>query len=143
MNVLEIPFVQKVGLTRSHEGHLALNLDKSNENHIQTVHASAQFTLAETTSGEALQQLFPHLVGKVVPILRASEVKFKKPATGDIYGVARIDDATKEAFEEQLAKKGRAGISVDVEIKDSHEVLTCLGRFEWFVQKINEKEEEK
>lgn len=137
MNVLEIPFVQKVGLARHNNGYLTLPMDKSNENHIQTVHASAQFTLAETTSGEALQHLFPHLVGKVVPILRASEVKFKKPATGDIYGVARIDDATKEAFEEQLAKKGRASISVDVEIKDNNEIVTCLGRFEWFVQKLN------
>ncbi len=137
MNVLEIPFVQKVGLARSHEGYLTLAMDRSNENHIQTVHASAQFTLAETTSGEALQKLFPHLVGKVVPILRASEVKFKKPATGDIYGAARIDDATKEAFEEQLTKKGRASIRVDVEIKDSNAVLTCSGQFEWFVQKIN------
>jgi len=137
MNILDIPFVKKVGLTRNKDNLLALPMDKSNENHIQTVHASAQFLLAETMSGEALQNLFPHLVGKVVPILRASEVKFKKPAMGDIYGVAHIDDETKALFEAQLAKKGRASITVDVEIKDSHEILTCSGRFEWFVQTIN------
>jgi len=137
MDVLEIPFVQKVGLARTHEGNLSLPANPSNENHLQTVHASAQFTLAETTSGEALQKMFPHLVGKVVPILRESEIKFKKPATGEIYGLARIDDAMREKFEEQLAKKGRASISVEVEIKDSNALTTCLGRFEWFVQTIN------
>jgi len=137
MNVLEIPFVQKVGLRRNHNDNLSLPINSSNENHIQTVHASAQFTLAETISGEALQKMFPHLVGHVVPILRESEIKFKKPATGEIYGLAHIDDAMKEKFEEQLVKRGRASISVDVEIKDTNEVVTCLGRFDWFVQKIN------
>ncbi|WP_037956058.1 MULTISPECIES: YiiD C-terminal domain-containing protein, partial [unclassified Sulfurospirillum] len=116
MNVLEIPFVQKVGLARTQDGHLVLPVDKSNENHIQTVHASAQFTLAETLSGEALQKMFPHLDGNVVPILRESEIKFKKPATGVIYGLTHIDDTMREKFEEQLAKKGRASISVEVEI---------------------------
>lgn len=137
MNVLEIPFVKKVGLTRNADGYLTLPMDISNENHIQTVHASAQFTLAETTSGEALQRLFPHLVEHVVPILRGSEIKFKKPATGCIYGMAYIDDAAKEKFEQQLVTKGRASIHVDVEIKDTNAVLTCSGRFEWFVQKMN------
>lgn len=137
MNVLEIPFVQKVGLSRNRDGYLTLPMDKSNENHIQTVHASAQFTLAETLSGEALQKMFPHLVGQVVPILRESEIKFKKAATGEIYGLAHIDDAIKEKFEDQLEKKGRASISVDVEIKDTNDIVTCLGRFEWFIQKIN------
>ncbi|ARU48540.1 YiiD C-terminal domain-containing protein [Sulfurospirillum diekertiae] len=137
MNVLEIPFVQKVGLTHNEKGKLILPMDKSNENHIKTIHASAQFTLAETLSGEALQKTFPHLVGHVVPILRESEIKFKKPATSEIYGLAHIDHVTKEKFEEQLAKKGRASISVDVEIKDTNEILTCSGRFEWFIQKIN------
>ena len=137
MNVLEIPFIQKIGLARNKDNFLALPMDKSNENHLQTVHASAQFLLAETTSGEALQKLFPHLEGHVLPVLRASEVKFKKPAVGDIYGVAHIDAIAKEKFEEQLLKKGRASISVDIEIKDSNAVLTCSGRFEWFVQTIN------
>ena len=137
MNVLEIPFVQKVGLRRNRDGYLTLPMDKSNENHIQTVHASAQFTLAETLSGEALQKMFPHLEGQVVPILRESAIKFKKPATGEIYGLAHIDDTIKEKFEEQLEKKGRASISVDVEIKDTNEIVTCSGRFEWFIQKIN------
>lgn len=137
MNVLEIPFVQKVGLIRNNNGYLTLPMNKSNENHIQTIHASAQFTLAETLSGEALQKMFPHLSGHVVPILRESEIKFKKPAIGEIYGLAHIDDAMKEKFEEQLAKKGRALISVDVEIKDNNESVTCSGRFDWFIQKIN------
>ena len=137
MNVLEIPFVQKVGLSRNRDGYLTLPMDKSNENHIQTVHASAQFTLAETLSGEALQKMFPHLAGQVVPILRESEIKFKKPATGEVYGLAHIDNAMKEKFEEQLAKKGRASISVNVEIKDTNEIVTSLGRFDWFVQKLN------
>ena len=136
MNILEIPFVHKVGLTRTDEGNLTLLMNKSNENHIQTVHASAQFTLAETISGEAMQLVFPHLVGKVIPILRESHIKFRKPATGNIYGLAHIDDETKVKFEEQLTKKGRAILSVEVQIKDSNETTTCIGQFDWFIQMI-------
>ncbi|WP_333803912.1 YiiD C-terminal domain-containing protein [Sulfurospirillum sp.] len=136
MNILEIPFVHKVGLTRTHEGNLTLQMDQSNENHLQTVHASAQFTLAETISGEAMQLAFPHLVGKVIPILRESHIKFKKPATGNIYGLAHIDGEAKVKFEEQLTKKGRAILSIEVEIKDNNETTTCIGQFDWFIQKI-------
>ncbi|MCK4671138.1 MAG: DUF4442 domain-containing protein [Candidatus Aegiribacteria sp.] len=42
------------------------------QNHLQTIHASAQFTLAETASGEMLRIELPELVGKVVPIFRDS-----------------------------------------------------------------------
>ena len=33
-------------------------------------------------------------------------------------------------------KKGRASISVDVEIKDIENTVTCVGKFNWFVQSI-------
>jgi len=138
MNVLEIPFVQKVGLTRHKDGYLILPMDQSNENHIQTVHASAQFTLAETLSGEALQKMFPQFIGKVVPILRESQIKFKKPASGNIHGLACIHEEAKLKFEEQMAKKGRAAIRVEVEIKNENEIVTCIGYFEWFVQRLDE-----
>ncbi|MDD2830510.1 MAG: DUF4442 domain-containing protein [Sulfuricurvum sp.] len=68
MDILKIPFVEKVGIEQDEKG-LKLIFRSDNLNHIATVHASAQFTLAETASGEALQRLFPDLVGKVIPSL--------------------------------------------------------------------------
>ena len=95
MNVLEIPFVKKVGISRNNNNlELAFTIDT--HNHLETIHASAQFTLAETASGEYLQSLFPELAGKVIPILRDASVKFKKPAVKNIIAYPSITDELKE-----------------------------------------------
>ena len=77
MNVIEIPFVKKVGITQSANGELELPFSDETHNHLATMHASAQFTLAETASGEYLQTVFPDLVGKVIPVLRDASVKLR------------------------------------------------------------------
>lgn len=136
MDIIEIPFVEKVGITKSGDGKLELPFNKSIQNHLQTIHASAQFSLAETSTGELLQTLFPELVEKVIPVLRDSQIKFKKPATKDILAYPAVADEEILKFNEQFAKKGRSSILVNVEIKDSDDVITCSGVFNWFIQRI-------
>jgi len=136
MNVIEIPFVHKVGIQRNTDGVLELPFDQSIQNHLQTIHASAQFTLAETASGEILQTIFPELVGKVVPVLRGSEIKFKKPAIKTISAHPTVSDEAISNFNEQISKKDRALISVEVQVKDVDGTVTCTGTFKWFVQLI-------
>jgi acyl-coenzyme A thioesterase PaaI-like protein len=136
MNVIEIPFVKKVGITQSSKDELKLSFTDETHNHLQTMHASAQITLAETASGNFLQILFPELVGKVIPVLRDAQVKFKKPAIKDVIAYPSISNESREKFNTQFSKKGRASISVDVDIKDIENTLTCIATFNWFVQKI-------
>lgn len=136
MDVTQIPFIEKIGIGKSEDGRLVLASDNSNHNHINTLHASAQFALAETASGEALQNLFPDLVGKVVPVLRDSQIKFKKPTMLSVSAVASVDDAAREKFLAQFERKGRATIAVNVDVVDEKEVVTCSGFFTWFVQSL-------
>ena len=136
MNVIEIPFVDKVGIQRNTDGVLELPFYKGVQNHLETIHASAQFALAETASGDILRKSFPELVGKVVPVLRGSEIKFKKPATKTISAHPTVSDEAISKFREQFKKKRRSSISVDVKIKDSENVVTCVSTFKWFVQSI-------
>lgn len=136
MDVTKIPFVEKVGIVRQSDGGLELPFDESVHNHLQTIHASAQFALAETASGEALQALFPELVGKVVPVLRDSNIKFKNPAQKTISAHASVTDDALSKFKEQFVKKGRASISLSVEVKDQEGVITSVGVFNWFVQSV-------
>lgn len=72
----------------------------------------------------------------VVPVLRKSETKFKKPATSKIEAKAFINDEAEERFTLQFEKRGRATISVPVEITDENGTITMVGTYEWFVQKI-------
>ncbi len=90
MNVVEIPFVKKVGINKNINGELELPFSENVQNHLQTIHASAQFTLAETASGEILQIKFPELAGKVIPLLRDLQIKFKKPAAKSISAYSSI-----------------------------------------------------
>jgi len=136
MNVVEIPFVKKVGITKNKNNNLELAFTPDSYNHLETMHASAQFTLAETASGECLQIFFPELVGKVIPVLRDATVKFRKPAVKTIIALPSISEEAIEKFNAQFSKKGRASICVNVDIKDTEDTLTCTASYNWFVQKI-------
>jgi acyl-coenzyme A thioesterase PaaI-like protein len=136
MDIIEIPFIKKLGITRTRDGQFTLAMRPDLQNHLQTLHASAQFALAEAASGEILQTLYPQLVGKVVPVLRASHIKFKKPASQDVFSCAAVSDEALAKFDQQFANKGRALITVDVELKDTDGVVTCSGSYDWFVQGI-------
>ena len=136
MDVTHIPFAKHIGIKYKDEGTLKLDSTDIVQNHIQGIHASAQFTLAETQSGLFLQKEFPELVGKVAGVLRGSTVKYKNPATTSIYATATLEDSVKEKFLSQLERKGRAGITITVELRDENEVITMVGTFDWFIHKI-------
>ncbi len=137
MDVLDIPFVKKVGIQKNFDGQLELADNTDVQNHLQTIHAGAQFLLAETASGDFLQSVFPDLADKIIPVLRDSQIKFKRPATNIIQAYPKLSDESQSKFLEQFANKGRATISVDVEIKDMQGTVTCTGTFGWFIQRIN------
>lgn len=136
MEITAIPFSKHIGVKRKEESTLKLELTPTVKNHIGSIHASAQFALAETQSGLYLELAFPEYKGKVVPLLRSSSVKYKNPATKEVYAVATASEESLERFEAQFLKKGRATITVNVEVRDSDELVTMVGEFGWFVQKI-------
>ena len=136
MDVTQIPFAKHIGIERKEEGTLKLEPTDMVQNHIQTIHASAQFALAETQSGLFLGLEFPELVSKVVGLLRSATVKYKNPASTSIYATASIKEEVKEKFLNQLECKGRAIISVDVLLRDENDVITMNGTYDWFIHKI-------
>ena len=136
MEITSVPFFNKVGIGKTDEGTLTLPIDDSVLNHLNTLNASALFTLAEAASGDALQNHFPELAGKVIPVLRDSQIKFRKPATTDVMAFPSMSTETVERFKEQLVKKGRALIEVEVEVRDRENTTICLASFNWFVQRI-------
>ena len=135
MDVTQIPFVKHIGIKKE-EGRLKLEATDVVQNHLGTIHASAQFTLAETQSGLLLQRMFPELEGKVLAVLRGSTVKYKNSAISTIYATASIEEDMKEKFLNHIERKRRASIVVRVEVLDEEEVLTMTGEFHWFVQKL-------
>ncbi len=134
MEIKNIPFVAKVGVSQAESGELSLPFERDNKNHLQTLHAGAQFVLAETASGVALAQRFPDLAERVIPVLRDSQIRFKRPALKDVVAEAMISEEAVEKFRQQFERKGRSTITVDVEVKDCEGSVTCAAVFNWFVQ---------
>lgn len=136
MEITEIPFARTIGLKKAASDVLELHFDESIQNHLQTVAASAQYSLAELASGEHLQKLFPELIGKVVPVLRDSRLKFRKPAQSKVSAFPAVSKKAVTKFINQYEKKGRALIVIEVSVKDAVGTVTSHGSFTWYVQSL-------
>ena len=136
MRAVEIPFVSHIGIEEWTGDTLQLSPAEETGNHVGTIHAAALFALAETQSGVYLQSLFPEYgVDEVLPLLRGSNLKYRAPASSTVYAVATTSIEEQERFLSQFERKGRAGITVAVTLKDSTETVVMTGEFSWFVQR--------
>jgi len=140
IDVTKLPFNHFVGLKISNKSNYLLMLDNRAEyrNHLDTVHASAMFSLAEATSGHFLLNEFSEL-SDIVPVVRKVEIKYKKPTIGCVFSKAKFLETEKNEILEALAQKGRAILKVEVSLFDEKEMLIMQSVFEWFVTKL-EKE---
>jgi acyl-coenzyme A thioesterase PaaI-like protein len=104
-------------------------------NHLGTIHASVQFALAEASSGEFLLRSLGEAQKQVFAVLRTSEVKFRKPAHGTLRASARFGGDNTNKFTTELAARGRALVSVVVEVSDLQGLITMTGQFDWYLQR--------
>lgn len=104
-------------------------------NHAGTIHASAQFALAEASSGEFLLRHLGDAQKQVFAVLRTSEVKFRKPAHGTLHASAKFADGSADSLSAELASRGRALVSISIEVADAQGVVTMAGQFDWFLQR--------
>ncbi|HVT74322.1 MAG TPA: DUF4442 domain-containing protein [Lacunisphaera sp.] len=102
-------------------------------NHVGTIHAAAQFALAEAASAECLQRHFPDLDGRVFAVVREVEVKYRKAAHGDLLAGGTVDPATAAGLRRELAERGRTFAVILVDLRDREGTLTFHGKFQWFV----------
>lgn len=134
INVFELPFNKFLGLKVAPNQEYLLMLDEKKEylNHLDTVHASAQFALAEATSGYFLQNEFEDITN-ILPVVRKVEVKYKKPAQGAIFSKACFLNTDKQKITEELILKQRTLITVRVTLYDSLKNNIVQSDFEWFI----------
>jgi acyl-coenzyme A thioesterase PaaI-like protein len=137
MHVTDLPINQALGM-RLASGECTHLLEMPQTplalNHIGTVHASAQFALAEAASGEFLIQGLSDGGEQPFAVLRTSSVKFRKPAHGHLRGLARFASGSVETLRAELQARSRALVTVVVEVLDENGVTTMSGEFDWFIQ---------
>ena len=136
-SVTELPFNSFLGLQSSPDSAELLRLPAADKylNHLGTVHASALLALAEASSGEYLLRHLGSSVG-LVPVVRRIEAKFRKPAQGEVSSTATADPHALAELTATLTSKGRALISIAVELHDASGTHTLSATVEWFIQRI-------
>lgn len=137
MKLHEIPFARLLALEPGEEEACILALPDAPQylNHLGTVAAAAQFSLAEFTSGQWLLNTYPEWADRVVPVLRRSEVRFRKPAQGRLSASVPTTPAAQPDLAQELETRGRALISIPVQVHDEQGVLVMEGSYEWFLGK--------
>ena len=139
-SVTELPFNRFLGIETASSPAQLLRLPAGAQylNHLGTVHASAQLALAEASSGEFLLRHFGSS-GGVVPVVRRFESKFRKPANGAVTSTVSVPTEALEQLGTDLATKGRAIVSVAVELHDESGAHTLSATVEWFITRVSDQ----
>lgn len=140
MKPTDLAFSQALGLVAAPAGAehlLELPFAALVQNHVGTMHAAAQFALAEAASAACLQREFPALDGKVFAVVRGVQLKYRKAVTSDLLAYARADELTREHLIRDLETKTRTTATVVVELKDRAGNVSFAGNFDWFIARAD------
>lgn len=137
MDVLQIPFHQLLGLKKSSKEAYVFMLEEQAVflNHLGTIHACVQLSLAEASAGEFLLQEFAGAAEGLIPVVRKTEVKYHKPGNGSLYCKAAFIEIDKVAFLRDLHEKGRAQLQVKTEVHNEEGTKILSAIFDWFIAK--------
>jgi len=115
-----IPLAQRLGLKvidlSSSTTRVLLPFDPQLCNHGGTVHASAQFAAAETA---ALAAGLLSLNGMGVTChSKSCDLRFRKPARGDLWAGAQMPSADPSELKQRLISEGKVDVPVLVDVVD-------------------------
>ncbi len=136
MRPTDLPFNQNLGIIDAHPTAthlLELPLTALVRNHLGSMHAAAQFALAEAASAERLRRDFASQAPSALVVVRGVTVKYRHPATGTLLAYAQVDETTARHLSHDLATRSRTVATVLVELKDLAGNLTFAGSFDWFI----------
>lgn len=137
MHVTDLAINKTLGMQLAADGHAhLLELPESPLllNHVGSLHAGVQFSLAEACSGEFLLRHFGSDPSQLFAVLRTAQVKFRRPAHGALRASARFVEKSAEALADELASPRGTLASVLVEVADANGVVTMSGQYEWFLR---------
>lgn len=85
-----------------------------NQNHIGSMYAGALFTLAELPGGALFLTSFD--VQRFYPIVKEMNLRFRRPATGDIRVEARLKSAEIERLQREAEDQGKAEFTLELQL---------------------------
>lgn len=106
------------------------------ENHIQTMHAGAMFTLGEAASGAALGGVLGELLMSARPVAADASIKYIKTGKTDLTATATAN-ADAETIRKELEEVGKVVFDINVAITDADNVTVAEMTVNWHVKKTS------
>jgi uncharacterized protein (TIGR00369 family) len=103
-------------------------------NHVGTMHAGAQFSLIEATSGAAVSSAFLDLLGRAVPLAQGAQLTYKRPVRGDAHAEATVAPEEIERVRGELEAEGRSRFDVQVTVTDSNGTVATEATMRWYIR---------
>jgi acyl-coenzyme A thioesterase PaaI-like protein len=97
-----------------------------NQNHLGSMYAGALFTLAEIPGGALFVTSFD--VTRFYPIVKEINLRFRRPATGDICVEARLSAEQIEQLQTEAHSHGKAEYLLELELTDASGEVVALSR---------------
>ncbi|MFI8480460.1 PaaI family thioesterase [Pseudomonas sp. NPDC078700] len=116
----QIAFVKRSGLKAEalEPGFVCLRMPMSgNENHIGSMYAGALFTLAEIPGGALFLTSFD--VKRFYPVVKEMNLRFRRPAKGDITVEAGLSSTEIQRLEDEAQRLGKAEYILELQLKDA------------------------
>ena len=116
----QIAFVKRSGLTAEilEPGHVRLRMPfEGNQNHIGTLYAGALFTLAEVPGGALFLTSFD--ARRFYPIVKELNLRFRRPARGDISVDARLGSDEIQRIRQEAEDRGKADYWLELQLIDA------------------------
>ena len=125
----QIAFVKRSGLKAEvlEPGFVRLRMPlQGNQNHIGSMYAGALFTLAEIPGGALFMTSFD--VQGYYPIIKEMNLRFRRPATGDILVEARLSGEQVAQITAQADADGKADYRLDLELKNADGEVVAISQ---------------
>lgn len=125
----KIAFVRRMNLKAEvlEPGFVRLRVPLAgNENHIGSMYAGALFTLAEIPGGALFLTSFD--ASKFYPIIKEMNLRFRRPATGDIVVEARLSAEEIERLQTEAQANGKAEYVLELQLTDGSGEVVALSR---------------
>ena len=125
----QIAFVKRSGLKAEvlEPGYVRLCMPLAgNQNHIGSMYAGALFTLAEIPGGALYLTSFD--VQRFYPIIKEINLRFRRPATGDIRVEARLSPEHIAQLQQQATTTGKAEFVLELQLTDDSAEVVAESR---------------
>jgi hypothetical protein len=135
MTKRNIPLSEFLGISRNDSGNLYLPVSDNVKNHLGTIHAAAQFSLAELASGAYLEDIFPEYKTNVYAVLRKTQTRYRSPGETELTAFPIAGAEEIRNLQNSLQTRNRGIITVSVKLMDYCGKCVFEGLFEWYIQK--------